>query len=147
MENYKFLQPRSLNTDIATLLLRIIFGGLFIYHGYGKLVNFEEILPMFKDYIGIGPTLSIILVIFAEFFCGIFIFLGFLTRLSVIPIFITMTVAYFIVHAADPFRMKELAFAYWLLSGVVFILGSGSYSVDAMIFKKKAKTNQSIFQK
>jgi uncharacterized membrane protein YphA (DoxX/SURF4 family) len=28
------LQYRSLNTDLAALLLRLIFGGLFIYHGY-----------------------------------------------------------------------------------------------------------------
>lgn len=135
--NYKFLYPASLNTDIASLLLRLIFGSLFIFHGYGKLINYGEILPMFKDYIGVGPTISLILVIFAEFVCGSFILVGFFTRLSVIPIFIAMTVAFFIAHAADPFTIKELAFVYWLLSGVVFILGSGKYSIDALIFKNK----------
>ena len=128
---------RPLNTDLASLLLRLIFGGLFIYYGYNKLTAFNDILPMFKDFIGIGSTLSLVLVVFAEFFCGIFIAAGLFTRLSVIPVFITMIVAFFIAHANDPFQMKNLAFVYLLLSIVIFILGSGKYSVDRLIFKNK----------
>lgn len=130
------LSSRSLNTDLAALFLRLIFGGLFIYHGYTKIASFNEILPMFPDIIGIGAKLSFILVIFAEFFCGIFILLGFITRFSVIPILIAMIVAYFIAHGKDPFNVKELAFAYMLLSIVVFILGSGRFSLDRLILKK-----------
>jgi Predicted membrane protein len=134
----KILGTLPLNTDIASLLLRLIFGGLFIYHGYTKLSNFNMILPIFKDVIGIGVTPSLILVIFAEFFCGIFVTLGLFSRLTVIPIFITMTVAFFIAHANDPFQVKELAFLFLLLSTVIFTLGSGRYSLDSLIF---AKTN------
>ena len=100
-----------------------------------KLIGFDEILPMFGDIIGIGSKLSLILVIFAEFFCGIFVTIGLLTRLSVIPIFITMVVAFFIAHGADPFDAKALAFVFLLLSLVVFVLGSGRYSVDKLLFK------------
>ncbi|CAN5208140.1 DoxX family protein [soil metagenome] len=128
--------PRPLNTDLFILLLRLVFGGMFIYFGYGKLVGFNEMLPMFGDIIGIGAKPSLILVVFAEFFCGIFVALGLLTRLSVIPIFITMIVAFFIAHAEDPFAMKHAAFVYMLLSVVIFVGGSGRYSVDALIFKQ-----------
>jgi putative oxidoreductase len=129
----KIFTTTSLNTDLATLALRLTIGGLFIYYGYSKLANYDQILPMFGDIIGIGSTLSFNLVIFAELFCGIFVAVGFFTRLSIIPIFITMTVAYFIAHANDPFNTKALAFTFWCLCFVVFILGSGRYSVDYLI--------------
>ncbi len=130
------LQLQPLSTDLAALLLRLIFGGLFIYHGWGKLSNYELMLTMFQDIIGIGIKPTVILVIFAEFFCGIFVLLGFFTRLSVIPIMITMIVAYFVAHGKDPFEVKELPFAFLLLSIVVFVLGSGRYSLDAAFRKR-----------
>ncbi len=135
--NNTLLRTTSLNTDMAALLLRLIVGGLFIYHGYGKLEKYDEYLAMSKSIIGLGASIEFNLVIFAEFFCGIFVALGFLTRLTIIPIFITMVVAYFIVHSKDAFQVKELAFVYMVLSPVVFILGSGKYSVDSLLFQKK----------
>lgn len=132
----KILSYEPLNTDLASLMLRIIFGGLFIYHGYTKLLSFNEILTQFPDLIGIGSKTSFVLVIFAEFVCGFLVTIGFLTRLTVIPIFITMMVAFFIAHAEDPFKVKELAFVYLLLSIVIFVLGSGKYSLDKLILKK-----------
>ena len=132
----KILNYQSLNTDIASLLIRLIFGGLFVYHGYTLIRSYDEILPMFKDIIGIGPKLSFNLLIFAQFFCGLFVTVGFLTQLSVIPIFIAMLVAYFIAHAKDSFQVKELAFLFLLLSLIIFVLGSGKFSVDKLLSKK-----------
>ncbi len=132
----------SLNTDMATLFLRLIFGGMFVHYGYGKLIGYNEILPMFGDIIGIGSKLSLILVIFAEFFCGLLIVVGIFTRLAVIPVFITMIVAYFIAHAKDPFDVKQVAFIFLVLCVPVFILGSGKYSVDYLFRKKKSHENR-----
>lgn len=132
----KILNYHPLDTDIAILLLRLSFGGLFVYYGLTKIIGYDEILPMFTDIIGIGPKTSFILVIFAEFFCGLLVTIGFLTRISVIPIFITMTVAFFVAHANDPFSMKALPFLFWLMSFVIFILGSGRYSVDNLLLKR-----------
>lgn len=130
------LSYQPLNTDLAALLLRIIFGGLMAYHGYTKLIAFDQILPMFTDIIGIGAKNSFILLIFAELGCGLLVVLGLLTRLSVIPIFISMFVAYFVAHGKDPFQVKELAFVFMLLPVVIFVLGSGKYSIDNLLFKK-----------
>jgi len=102
---------------------------------------YDQILPMFGDIIGIGSKLSFHLVIFAELVCGFFILIGFFTRLSVIPVFITMIVAYFVAHAKDPFQVKQLAFLYLLLSIVVFVLGSGRYSVEALLQKNRKHEN------
>lgn len=129
----KLLITVPLNTDLAILLLRLSFGGLFIYFGYTKLANYDQILPIFGDVIGIGSTLSLNLVIFAELFCGILVTIGLFTRLSVIPIFITMSVAYFIAHANDPFQNKILPLLFWFLCFVIFILGSGKYSADRLL--------------
>lgn len=137
MKNNAF-NYKSLNTDIATLLLRLIFGGLFVRYGYLKLIAFNEILPIFQDVIGIGSKLSLILVIFAELICGFLVAIGLFTRLTVIPIFITMGVAFFIAHANDPFDVKALALVFLLLSIVIFTLGSGKYSMDKLILTKSS---------
>ncbi len=126
-----------LNTDLAALLLRLIFGGLFIYHGYSKILTYDQYLPLFPDLIHIGGKLSFQLVIFAEFIGGIFIVLGLFTRFAVIPIFIVMLVAYFIAHAKNIFLEKELPFLFLVLCLVVFVLGSGKYSLDRLRSRSK----------
>lgn len=133
----KLISIVSLNQDLATLLLRLLFGLMFTYYGYNKLANYDTIAPMFGDIIGIGAKLSFNLVIFAEFFCGILIAIGFLTRFAIIPPFITMIVAYFVAHAADPFDAKAIAFIFMILCLPIFAAGSGKYSVDYLIFNKK----------
>ncbi|HEX7845748.1 MAG TPA: DoxX family protein [Chitinophagaceae bacterium] len=139
MTNNPLLRVQPLNTDLAAFMLRLIIGGLFIYHGYMKIDHYDQILPMFGDIIGIGSKLSFNLVIFAEFFCGILVTIGLFTRLTVIPILITMLVAYFIAHKKDPFLSKELVFAFMTLSLVIFVLGSGRYSLDYLIFGRRNK--------
>ena len=131
----KILNYQSLNTDLATLLLRLIFGCLFVHYGFTKLISYNEILPKFPDLIGIGSKLSFILVIFAELFCGFFVAIGFLTRLTVIPIFITMNVVFFIALANQTFQERTLSFVFLILSIIIFILGSGKFSIDRLILK------------
>lgn len=132
----KLLHSGSLNTDLAILFLRLIVGGLFVKFGYQKLLSYNEILPQFPDIIGIGAKLSFMLVIFAELFCGLLVAVGYLTRLAVIPIFITMVVAYFIAHAGDAFQDKTLPFVFMLLCVVIFLLGSGAFSIDRFTARK-----------
>jgi putative oxidoreductase len=50
-----------------------------------------------------------------------------------------MAVAFFIAHAKDAFDVKALAFIFLLLSIVVFVLGSGRFSIDRWLFKIKMK--------
>lgn len=131
------LGQRPLNTDLAILLLRLLVGGLFIWHGWMKIDMYSTYQPMMQDIIGIGPKLSYDLVIFAEFGCGILVALGFLTRLTVLPIAFAMGVAYFIAHAKDTFMVKELVFVFLALALIIFILGSGKYSIDYLLSTTK----------
>ncbi|MGQ2982229.1 DoxX family protein [Flavobacterium sp.] len=133
----RFLSPEPLDKNLAALLLRVLVGGLMIMHGWPKLDNYSQYVTEF-DPIGLGNDLSLSLAIFGEFICGIFLVLGFMTRLSAIPVLITMIVAFFVVHGADEFQVKELSFLYMGLALVIFFLGGGKYSADALLFRKKA---------
>ena len=128
------------NPDLTALLLRLIFGGLFIYHGYMKIDHYHEYLAMSKPIIGLSGKLAYNLVMGAEFGCGILLVLGFLTRLSVLPIMFVMIIAYFVAHKGQIFQMKELAFVFLVLSFLVLIVGSGKYSLDHLLFNKKRAT-------
>lgn len=130
--------PFSLNHDLTALFLRLIIGGFFVYYGYQKIQMWDQLKTMFPDYTGLGQAGSLGLVIFAEFGCGLLLILGFLTRLAVFPIAITMSVAYFVAHAHDQFKDKQIVLLYLLLCSVVFLLGSGRYSLDHYIFHRKS---------
>lgn len=129
------LRSKPMASDFAIFLLRIIFGGLMVRYGYMKLVGFSEMSAQFPDYIGIGPKGNLALVVFAEFFCSILIMVGLFTRLAVIPIFITMLVAFFVAHAKDAFDVKTVAFIFMVLCPVIFLNGSGKISLDKLFFK------------
>ncbi|TNF43386.1 MAG: DoxX family protein [Bacteroidetes bacterium] len=124
--------------DFIILLLRITAAVFMITHAIPKMNKFiagGEI--QFPDPLGIGASVSLVLAVFAELICSILIGFGFLTRLAAFPLIITMAVAAFIVHAEDPFKQKELALIYLVLYIVLLFIGSGKYSVDYFISKKK----------
>jgi putative oxidoreductase len=121
--------------DLAVLVLRISAAAFMIIHGYPKLERLLEGGEIrFGDPIGLGPTLSLVLVVFAEFFCSIFIAIGLGTRLASIPLIITMAVAAFVAHGSDPFNSKEKALLYLLIYTVLLITGSRKYSMDHLLF-------------
>lgn len=134
---YKILQLQPLNTDIAILLLRLIFGGLFFYHGYDSLAHYQQYLSMSKPIIGLSAKLAFNLVVYTQLICGFLVAIGFITRLAVLPLTFAMGVAVFVAHAGAPFYVKEPALLYMLLTVVLFVLGSGKYSADALLFRKK----------
>jgi putative oxidoreductase len=50
-----------------------------------------------------------------------------------------MIVVIFVVLTDKGFIDKQLPFLYLMLSLVIFVLGSGKYSADALLFKRKNK--------
>jgi putative oxidoreductase len=121
--------------NFAMLLLRLGVGALMLNHGYGKLVHFTEMKSQFMNFMGLGQTVSLSLVVFAEFFCSVFLILGLFTRLSVIPLIVTMCVALFKVQKGDVFGDGEIAGLYLCCYFTILILGSGKISVDGMTGK------------
>tara|TARA_Y100000588_G_scaffold362851_1_gene424949 strand:- start:2264 stop:2689 length:426 start_codon:yes stop_codon:yes gene_type:complete len=141
MKNLLSTQLNPFFSDIWLLLLRVFSAALMLTHGYPKLLKlFGSGEIKFGDPIGIGPVASLVLVVFSEVVCTTLIGLGFLTRLSSIPVMITMLVAAFISHGADPFARKEMALLYLLVFTTLLVFGSGRYSVDGYLFGKKFKS-------
>lgn len=127
----------STQLSIALLIIRLAIGSFMLTHGVGKLMMLLADGPVqFADPIGIGMTASLVMAVFAEFACSILIILGFGTRLATLPLLFTMFVAVTVVHAADPFAVKELAALYGVVYLILSITGAGKYSLDYYIGRK-----------
>ncbi len=126
--------------DFALLILRTISSAFMLFaHGLPKLNRlFSSGEISFADPLGIGTVASLALVVFSEFVCSILIIIGFFTRASLIPLIITMFVAGFIHHAADPFNQKEKALLFLLIYIFLFITGPGKYSLSRLIKVKSS---------
>lgn len=122
---------RPLATDLGLLFLRITAGGFMAYsHGWSKFQKALSGDMSFGDPIGVGEEVSLILTVFAEFFCGILVAAGLFTRAALVPLIITMLVAVFIVHADDPFSKQEFGLLYLIPYVTLFLSGPGKYSLD-----------------
>lgn len=56
--------------------------------------------------------------------------------MAVIPLIVTMLVAVFFVHGADPFAQREPALLYLLPYVMLLLTGSGRYSLDYLLLQK-----------
>lgn len=84
---------------------------------------------------GLGPSVSFALAIFAELVCALLLSVGLFTRYALIPLIITFAVAVFSVHGADALSDKEHALLYLMTFLTLFLSGPGKYSIDAKIIK------------
>jgi putative oxidoreductase len=125
--------------DLAVLVMRIAVAAAMITHGYPKL---ERLLEggeiQFGDPIGLGPAVTLVMAVFAEFFCSILIAIGLGTRLATVPLMVTMAVAAFVAHGSDPFSSKEKAILYLLIYMVLLVSGSRKYSMDHLLFGRRS---------
>lgn len=127
------VEHQSSNIDIALLILRVVIGGLMLVHGFPKMLTLFSGEPIqFPALIG-TPELSMAMAVFAEVVCSLLIIFGLGTRLATIPLIITMLVAVFLVHGADPFAKQEMGIHYLLAYVVLLITGSGKYSIDQLL--------------
>ena len=124
--------------DFLSLILRVSIAAFMLTHGLGKLnLLFSGNEIQFADPFGLGATFSLALTVFAEVVCSILIGLGIATRLASIPLIVTMLVATFVMHGADPFAKKEFALLYLLIYLVVLVVGGRKFSLDYLLQKKK----------
>jgi putative oxidoreductase len=121
--------------SLAALVLRLALGGLMIPHGFSKLAHFASRSQTFTDPFHIGHTPSLILVIFAEFFCSILVIMGLLTRLACIPLIITMSVVVFHIEHAKFWGDGENATLFLAGFTAISLIGPGKVSMDKLIGK------------
>lgn len=132
---YKFLFPQYCRDRIISLLilaLRVFFGILFFSHGLDKMINFNELSYTYPSVLGFGSYMTLMVSIFCEFACSLFLIVGLLVRITVIPMIAAMAVAFFDIHDGM-FPAGELSLIYLVLFVILYITGPGRYSVDYLI--------------
>lgn len=132
---YNFLFPQSFRgkgVSVLIMAIRMSFGVLFFVHGMEKMMNFDQLSTHFPDILGFGSYMSLMLAIFSEFCCSIFLIAGLMTRIVLIPMIFSMGVAFFDVHDAI-LPEGELALIYMITFFILFLIGPGRYSLDYLI--------------
>jgi len=120
------------NPDVALAIIRLIVGGIFVAEGWYKIMHLTQTAGFFVT-IGI-PAFLAYLVTIAEFFGGLSILTGFISRFSAAVLAIVMFYAIFFVTWGAGFYAPTgpalpLA-AFGLVLSLVFS-GPGKYSFSA----------------
>ena len=134
------------NAGWGALALRVPVGIIFVAHGAQKLFGWFggyglEGTGGWMESIGLAPgVLMALLAGSAEFFGGLALVLGLLTRPAAFALSIAMLVAIFSVHFANGLFMSNNGYEFGLalLAASVSLLfsGAGKASVDSLIAKK-----------
>jgi len=139
----------SSEAGVAALILRAPIGLILAAHGAQKLFAWFggyglEGTGQWMASIGMTPGyLMALLAGSAEFFGGLAILLGLLTRPAAVVAAFTMVVAIFSVHINNGLFMANNGYEYALTLLVVLVAiavqGGGSYSLDNLLSKKLNK--------
>jgi putative oxidoreductase len=139
------------DNDIAPLVLRVILGIVFYFHGMQKLTTmyggygFTGTMGFFTGKLGI-PAFFAFLAIMAEGVGWAGLISGLLTRVAALGITVNMIVAVYMLHWQNGIFMnwfgnqKGEGFEYHLLAiaiGIVLIIkGGGKWSLDQVVEQK-----------
>ncbi len=142
---FLFRSPTARQISAGLVLLRLIVGTVFIAHGAQKLFV-SGISGVTAGFSGMGIPLAELvapLVAFLEFFGGIALVFGALTRPVAVGLAINMLAAMLIVHLPNGFFLPGgVEFVLTLFGAAAFLtlVGAGDYSVDARIARSRGKT-------
>ncbi|MBV8062477.1 MAG: DoxX family protein [Nevskia sp.] len=127
---------------LGPLLARITVGWVFLWSGWGKLNNLMQIEENFVSWNIPFPHLLTPFVSGVEFFGGLFLILGLLTRISGGALAVTMLVA---IKSAKWDQVDSLETllgfdesAYFAIFTWLAIAGGGKLSLDHLLLKWKA---------
>jgi putative oxidoreductase len=129
-------------TWLAPLFARLVVGWVFLWSGWGKLNHLPAITENFISWGIPFPHVLTPFVSGVEFFGGLFLLLGLLTRISAGALGITMIVAIKSAKWADVDSLETLlgfdeteylALFLWLA-----IAGAGKLSLDYLLTRKQA---------
>ena len=132
------------SNDVTLTMLRLVLGVVFLAHGAQKMLGwfggygFHGTMGFF-EHLGM-PAPVAFLIICTEFFGGLGLIVGLLTRIAALGIGVEMIGAIFMVHLPNGFFMnwygtqKGEGFEYHLLAiavaAVLLSRGAGAFSAD-----------------
>ena len=119
-------------------LIRVVAGGSLAIHGYPILFGDIGAAAKFLESIGFQNGVFWAYVVGAvEFFCGLFLALGFLTRVVAVPIIGFLVIAIVTYHWQFGFAWQSRGIEYPLFWSIVvlhfLVRGGGAWSLDALI--------------
>jgi putative oxidoreductase len=142
----------STSNDVVLTTLRLVLGVVYFAHGAQKMLGwfggygFHGTMGFFT-HMGM-PAPVAFLVICTEFFGGLGLIVGLLTRIAALGIGVEMIGAIFMVHMANGFFMnwagnqKGEGFEYHLLAiamcAALLLRGAGAFSLDRTLSKSSA---------
>lgn len=126
------------------LAIRLYWGWHFFQTGLGKLGNLTGTASFFQE-LGIPfPAINAALAGTTECVGGLFLLLGFASRLVAVPLIITMIVAYITADldavkaiGSDPDQfVTATPFLFLLACVIILVFGPGKFSVDHLLARK-----------
>jgi putative oxidoreductase len=136
------VSEKPMFASVSLLLLRVVTGVAFMFHGWGKIQNpFGWMGPD-----GFAPGVFQALAALSEFGGGLALIIGLLTPLASLGIACTMAVAFFYhaVMRGDPFVATgggpsyELAALYFCVAVLLIVIGPGRLSLDRAVFGRRS---------
>lgn len=152
---YKMLRKLFITTDtFAPTIVRLALGIVILPHGAQKLLGlfggygFSGTMSFMTETMGI-PAVFAFLAIVAEFFGGLGLITGTLTRLSALGTGVTLAVAALMVHTQNGFFMNwfgnqagegyEYHILFVAMALSLVLTGGGRFSIDRFIAEKIVK--------
>lgn len=139
-----FKQIIQTSRHVTPLIIRLMIGAVFLSEGIQKFLYPGELGVGRFQKIGLpNPEFLAPFVGVFEVACGIFVIVGFVTRLAVIPLFIISSTA--ILSTKVPMLLQKgfwptaheirVDYCMWLGAIFLFVTGAGSLSADARLAK------------
>jgi putative oxidoreductase len=107
------------------------------------MMNFTELVNVYPSVFGFGSYMTLMVTIFCEFCCSLFLIAGLIVRIMTVPMIVAMAVAFFDIHDAL-FPEGELSLIYLIVFLILFITGPGRFSVDYLIDSRIQKERQNV---
>lgn len=141
-----FLRATSALQSPLLLVVRLYWGWSFFQTGKGKLLNHEQVTEFFTTLNLPAPGLNAWIAGLIECLGGLLLLCGFASRLTAVPLIVTMIVAYLtaelevvrnIFSEPDKFTSAD-PFLFLLASLLILIFGPGRFSLDYLASRRLA---------
>lgn len=129
------------------LALRLLYGGLFVQTGLGKLTHLARTAGFFES-IGLpAPALMAALVGATELVGGVLLLAGLGTRFAAAALTTVMLTAFATAHASEAFQsiekfMEQAPFSFLVSTVILLAFGAGRLSVDAWLGRRRLRPDR-----